>query len=276
MTIHPSAFIDQKVNMGKNNRIGPNVIIEGPVTLGENNIIDAGAIIKGNTLLGNGNHIHSYAYIGNEPQDLTYKGGDTRTVIGDNNIFREFSTIHRGSCEDTETRIGNNNYMMVSSHIAHDCRLGNHNIIVNCTALAGHAELGDHVFISAFVGVHQHTRIGSYVMVGAVSKVVQDVPPYLIIDGRPTAVHGLNLVGLKRNGFTPDRRAFLKKAFNQIYKSGVSLKTSIVELEKLKNSAESDEQSADIQLLIEFLHGSKRGILFRSATNSLKKNTDRV
>jgi len=264
MAIHQSAIINPRAEIGKNNEIGPHVIIEGPVQIGDGNIIEAGVVLKNRTCIGNNNHIHPHAVIGNDPQDVTFKGGNTRTIIGDGNIIREFVTIHRATREEGATKIGDNNFIMVSAHIAHDCIIGDSNYIVNYVALAGHVTIGDHVFISSYSGVHQFTRVGSYAMVGGLTGVNKDVPPFMIANGQRAVVLGINMVGLKRNGFSPDRRVLLKRAYVQLYRRGTSLPNSLIELGKMMEASETLEQRNDLQMLIEFIRSSKRGIILKS------------
>ena len=274
MAIHPSARIDKRAKIGKNNEIGPNVIIEGPAQIGDNNIIEAGVFIRGKTIIGNDNHFYCYSVIGQDPQDVSFKGGDTTTVIGNGNTLREFATIHRANSDESITQIGDNNFLMVSSHVAHDVKIGNNNYLTNCASVAGHAELGDAIFISFAVGIHQFTRIGSYAIIGALTKIVQDVPPFMIVDGHPALVHGINVFGLKRNGFSPDRRVLLKKAYKQLYRSGASIKSSLVELKNMIEDAENEEQSADLQMLLDFIQNSKRGIILKAPKEGVLKTTD--
>jgi UDP-N-acetylglucosamine acyltransferase len=264
MAIHSSAIIDTRAELGQNNDIGPNVIIDGPVTIGDNNTIAAGVLIKGKTSIGNGNRIYSYAMIGEDPQDITFDGSDTKTIIGNDNVIREFVTIHRATSDETVTKVGDSNYLMGHSHLAHDVVIGNSNYLANTASLAGHAVLGSFIFISFAVGIHQFTRIGSYVMLGSHSKVGKDVLPFMTVDGNPALVHGLNLVGLKRYGFTPDRRKLLKSAYKQLCKSGANLKTSVEELKRMVKQAENEAQAADIEMLIDFIDNSRRGILLKA------------
>lgn len=274
MAIHPSALIDKRAEIGKNNEIGPNVIIEGPAQIGDNNIIEAGVFIRGKSIIGNDNHFYSYAVIGQDPQDVSFKGGATTTVIGNGNTLREFVTIHRSTNEDGVTTIGNNNYLMISSHVAHDCVIGSGNYIVNGTVLGGYVTVGDNVFVSGLSGIHQFTRIGSYVMIGGISKIVQDIPPYMIADGIPASIKGVNVIGLRRNGFSPDRRMLLKRAYKQLYRSGASIKSSIVELKNMLEDAENTEQSADLQMLLDFIQSSKRGIILKAPKEGVRKATE--
>jgi UDP-N-acetylglucosamine acyltransferase len=274
MAIHPSALIDKRAEIGKNNEIGPNVIIEGPVRIGDKNIIEAGVFIRGKAIIGNNNHFYSYAVIGQDPQDVLFKGGDTTTVIGNGNILREFVTIHRANSDENVTQIGDNNYFMVYSHVAHDVKMGNNNYLTNCAAVAGYVELGDAIFVSFAVGIHQFTRIGSYSIIGALTKIVQDVPPFMIVDGHPALVHGINVLGLKRNGFSPDRRVLLKKAYKQLYRSGASIKSSLVQLKNMIEDTENAEQSVDLQMLLDFIQNSKRGIILKAPKEGVLKATE--
>ncbi len=274
MAIHPSALIDKGAEIGKNNEIGPNVIIEGPAQIGDNNIIEAGVFIRGKAIIGNDNHFYSYAVIGQDPQDVSFKGGATTTVIGNGNTLREFVTIHRANSDESNTQIGDNNYLMVYSHVAHDVKMGNNNYLTNCATLAGHVELGDAIFMSFAAGIHQFTRIGSYSIISALTKIVQDVPPFMIVDGHPALVHGINVFGLKRNGFSPDRRMLLKRAYKQLYRSGASIKSSIVELKNMLEDAENAEQSADLQMLLDFIQSSKRGIILKAPKEGVRKATE--
>ena len=147
MAINPSAIIDKRTEIGKNNEIGPNVIIEGPVQIGDNNIIAAGVLIKGRTIIGNENHFYSYSMIGEDPQDVSFNGGDTKTIVGNGNILREFVTVHRATSDENITKIGDNNYLMGHSHLAHDVIIGDNNYLANAASVAGHAELGDFIFV---------------------------------------------------------------------------------------------------------------------------------
>ena len=264
MAIHRTALIDSKAEVGDDNEIGPYTIIEGNVKIGNRNIIGPHTIITGYTSIGNDNVIHGHVYIGNLPQDVAYKGGESYVRIGNKNIIREFTTIHRGTKEGSSTIIGDNNYLMVACHVAHNCILGNNIIMVNCASLGGYVEVYDHAFISAFVTAHQFTRIGSYSICGFFTKITKDIPPFMLIDGNPASVHGINVVGLRRKGFSTERRELIKKAYKLIYRSGLSLKSSLEELKKLSETTEDELQRKDLQMLIDFIKGSKRGLLLKS------------
>ena len=257
MAIHRTAVIDKRAELGEGNEIGPFVVIEGKAIIGNKNRIEPGTIITGNTTIGDNNHIHGHVYIGNEPQDLEYGGDETFVEIGSNNVFREFTTVHRGTKAGTTTVIGDNNYLMTASHVAHNCRLGNNIIMVNGASLGGYVEIDDHAFLSAFVIIHQFCKIGSYTICGILTKITKDVPPYLMVDGNPALVRGLNLVGLKRKGFNGEQRELIKRAFKIVYRSGYSISHSLEELQKLGGSD-------DIKLFIDFINNSKRGILLKT------------
>lgn len=258
MPIHSTAIIEKSVEIGDNNDIGPYVIINENTKIGNSNVIGTGTVIIGGTTIGNNNHIHAYVSIGDIPQDLAYGGGESFVKIGNNNVIREFVTIHRGTKRGSETIIGDNNYLMVSSHVAHNCRIGNHVIMVNCASLGGYVEVFDHAFLGAFVVVHQHSRIGGFSICGMLTKVTQDIPPYVMVDGNPALVRGLNFVGLKRKGFNPERREWIKKAFKILYRSGFSLSHSLEELKGMN-------PNEDIKNMINFIEGAKRGILLKSS-----------
>ncbi len=271
MSIHPTAIIDKRVEMGKGNEIGPFVVIEGKVEIGNNNRIGPGTIITGNTKIGNHNTIHGHVYIGNEPQDLSYNGDETGVVIGNCNTFREYSNVHRGTKKDSTTAIGDDNYFMISVHIAHNCRVGNHVIMVNNATLAGYCEVNDFAFISGYVLVHQFVRIGGYSIISIGTVITQDIPPYMMISGSPAAVRGLNVVGLRRNGFSTERRALIKRAFKLLYRSGYSFSHSVDEIKKIAAEHDiSSESIEDLKRLIRFIDDSRRGVLLRSTQSRNK------
>ncbi len=251
--IHASAIVHPKAILGTQNEIGPNVIIEEGVKIGSSNKIWQNAFIGPGTEIGDENHIHMNAVVGHDPQDLAYKGEKTFTKIGNENVIREFVTIHRGTKEGTSTVIGNNNYFMAYAHIAHNCKVGNHVILVNNASLTGHCEVEDYAFLSGFVGLHQFTKIGSYVIVSALSAVNKDVPPFMLCGGRPAVVQGLNVIGLRRGGFDPATRDEIKRAYKVLYRSGLNVSQAIEILER-------DFQSDPVKKLVHFVKSSERGI----------------
>jgi UDP-N-acetylglucosamine acyltransferase len=257
MGIHNSAVIDRRATIGKNNEIGPHVVIDGPAVIGDNNTIGPSTIITGPTTIGDNNHISGHVYLGNLPQDLSFKGVTSFVKIGNGNTLREFTNIHRGTKEESSTIIGDNNYLMVSTHIGHNCTLGNSIIMVNGASLGGYVEVKDHAFLSAYVIVHQFVRVGGYCICGILSKIVKDVPPYMMVDGNPSLVRGVNVVGLKRKGFDAARRERIRTAYKILYRYDYGLPHALEELRKM-----NDED--DIQVLIDFIENSRRGILLKS------------
>ena len=230
-------------------------VIEDNVEIGPDCEIGAYAVIKRFTRLGARNRVYEHAVVGGEPQDVKFKGEESFLEIGDDNIIREFCTLHRASGAGETTRIGSRNFFMVGVHVAHNCAIGDDNIFANEVALAGHITVEDRVFLSNGVGAHQFVRMGRFAMVGGKSKIVQDVLPFFITDGNPPRVRGLNTVGLTRAGFSEAQRRMLKHAYRTLLKSGALLEDALSELEQI-----DDE---NVSHLIRFIRGSKRGITRR-------------
>lgn len=249
--IHPTALIDSSAQLGKEIEIGPYVIVEGNVQLGDQCKLLSHAVVKRNTRMGKRNVIHEHAVIGGEPQDLSYKGAETSLVIGDDNVFRECVTVHRATNPDKPTTIGNSNFLMAYSHVAHDCQLEDNIIFANCATLAGHVEVGRNAFISGSTAVHQFCRIGAYSILSGVTPISLDALPYMIIAGNPAGTIGLNLVGLKRAGFSTEDVSQIKQAYKILMLSGKSLSVALEELRGI--------DSVHIRQLIEFIQNSKRG-----------------
>lgn len=266
MSIHPTAVVDSRTRIGEGTEIGPHVVIDGPVTLGKDNWVGPGTIVTGSVTIGDENKIHGHVYIGNEPQDISYDGSETGVQIGSRNIFREFTNIHRGTRADTSTVIGDNNYLMVGTHIAHNCVIGSKVFMVNGASLGGYCEVHDGAFMSAYVIVHQFVRIGSYSITGILSKITKDVPPYMMVDGNPASVRGINTVGLRRNGFCPERRTLIKRAYRLMYRSNLILRDATARLREMMEEA-PEESARDISGLVAFIESSKRGIIMKSASN---------
>ncbi len=253
--IHPSAIIQPGAEIGENVHIGPYCVIGGNVRIGDRTIIESHVVIEGSTEIGSDCHIFPFSAIGTPPQDLSYRGEDTRVRIGDHNVIRECTTIHRGTMKGNgETVIGSHNYIMAYAHIAHDCIIGNHVIMANAASLGGHIVIEDFAVIGGLAGIHQFVRIGSYAMVGACSAVSLDILPYTRAVGNRAKLRGLNITGLKRHGFTPERINNIKKAYNILFRQKLSLK------EALKILEEEFSSSEDIKKLIEFIKGTTRGI----------------
>ena len=231
--------------------IHPTAIVEDHVEIGPDCEIGAYAVIKRFTRLGARNRIFEHAVVGGEPQDVKYSGEQSFLEIGDDNIIREFCTLHRASSEGETTRIGSRNFIMVGCHVAHNCTIGNDNIFANEVALAGHITIEDHVFISNNVGAHQFVRFGRHAMVGGKSKIVQDVLPFFTTDGNPPRVRGLNSIGLRRAGFSESARRALKDAYRILFRSAVPMEEALRQLQEI-----DDE---NVSRLIAFIRGSKRG-----------------
>ena len=231
--------------------IHPTAIIEDQVEIGPDCEIGAYAVIKQFTKIGARNRIFEHAVIGGEPQDLKFKGEQSYLEIGDDNVIREFCTLHRANGEGETTRVGSRNFFMVGVHIAHNCVIGDDNILANEVALAGHITLEDHVFVSNNVGAHQFVRMGRYAMVGGKSKIVQDVLPFFITDGFPARVRGVNSVGLRRAGFSEEARRALKDAYRTLFRSAIPVEEALDQLNRF-----DDE---NVRHLVSFIRGSKRG-----------------
>ena len=248
--IHPTAIVSDKAQLGKGNRIGPYALIEDDVQLGDNNEIAAHVVLKKYTRLGNDNYLAEHVVLAGLPQDLGFKDKPSYVELGDGNTLREGVTINRATKDDSATRLGDHNYLMALVHVGHDCQLGNNIIIAPSSGIGGHVHIADKAFISGGVMVHQFVRIGSYAMIGGNTKITQDTLPYMITDGAPATVHGLNLVGLKRAGFKLEMIKALKEAYRVLFRSPLSLD------EKLKQIAAIDNEHT--KALVNFIQASKR------------------
>jgi UDP-N-acetylglucosamine acyltransferase len=233
--------------------IHPTAIIENDVEIGVNCDIRAYAVIKRFSRIGDRNRIFEHAVIGGEPQDVKFRDERSYLEIGDDNLIREFCTLHRANGEGETTRIGSRNFFMVGVHVAHNCQIGDDNIFANEVALAGHIRVEDHVFISNNVGAHQFVRMGRYAMVGGKSKIVQDVLPFFITDGNPARVRGVNSVGLRRGGFSEKESRALKDAYKLLFRSTTPVQDALRELEQV-----DDE---NVSHLVRFIRGSTRGFI---------------
>lgn len=256
MKIHPTAIISSKADIHETAEIGPYTIIEDDVTIGEGTIIESGARIYKGTRIGKHNMIHHCATIGGLPQDLRFdKNSATFTIIGDNNIIREYVTIHRATKLNQATIVGNSTYLMENTHVGHDSIVGDNVIMVHCAGLAGHVHVENNAFISGSTGVHQFCKVGKYAMIGALSKIVKDAPPYSMVDGNPASVIGLNVVGLKRSGFSPDIRQKIKSTYKTIYHSKMNISQAIAKLK------EENDPNLEVQQIIQFFESSDRGVI---------------
>lgn len=253
--IHPTAIIASSAEIDEDTNIGPFCIIREGVHIRKGTKVISNAVIEGNTEIGENCIIYPFTSIGLPPQDLKYKGEKTGVKIGNNNIIREYITIHRASIGgDRVTTIGDNNFLMAYVHIAHDCKIGNYVNMANVATLAGHVIVEDYAVIGGLVAIHQFTRIGTYAMVGGFSGVNQDIPPYTITSGTPAKLFGLNSIGLKRHGFSDQTISELKKAYKMLFREKRTLKDAI------KKIQEDLPYTEEIKHLIEFVQKNKRGI----------------
>jgi UDP-N-acetylglucosamine acyltransferase len=251
--IHPTAVVNSGAEISSDVEIGPYVVIEDNVKIGPRVKIWANAYICRFSEIGEDCEVHMGAVLGHLPQDLAFRKNKSYLIIGKRNIIREYATIHRGTKEDSATVIGDDNFIMGFVHIGHNCKLGNNIVMANAASLAGYVEVEDKTFISAYAAIHQFVRIGAISMIAALSRLGKDVPPYMIAKGEST-IYGLNVVGLRRVGFSQEERNKIKKAHKIIYRSGYKLSQAIEELEKA-NLGEN------VQYMINFLKKeSKRGI----------------
>ena len=257
--IHSSAIIHPGARLGAGVSVGPYSIIGEHVEIGDNTRIGPHVVISGHTRIGCDNQIFQFNSIGELPQDKKYAGEPTRLEIGDRNTIREFCTLNLGTAQDAGvTRIGDDNWIMAYVHIAHDCAVGSHTILANNATLAGHVHVGDWVILGGLTGVHQFVKIGAHAMAGFASRVAQDVPPFMMIEGNPLAVRGFNIEGLRRRGFTPERLKAVKQMHRLLYRQGLTLEDAVQAIASL--AAEMPEAAQDIALMQSFLTASTRGI----------------
>jgi UDP-N-acetylglucosamine acyltransferase len=254
--IHPTAIVSPQAQLGRNVRIGPYCIVGSKVELGDDCVLHSHVVIEGPAKIGKSNEFFPFAAVGGKTQDLKYIGEPTYLEIGDRNVFRESCTIHRGTHEALPTRIGSDNLLLCYTHVAHDCQLGNHIILSNNGALAGHIVVDDYAILSGMAAVHQFCRIGKHSIIGGFSKVVQDVPPFMIVDGNPAATRGVNLIGLQRRGFAEDDIRAIKTAYKKLFlKKDANLANSLSSL-KATHAADTPQ----VAHLIHFIEASQRGV----------------
>ena len=256
--IHPTAIVSPRAQLADDVAIEAYVTVGDNVTIGPGTVLKTGTVLTGHTTIGARNTIGPYAVIGTPPQDLGYKGEPTRVEIGDDNIIREFVTINAGSTkQDWVTKVGNRVFMMAYCHVAHDCEVGDEVVMANSVELSGHCKIEDKVWFGGMVGVHQFVTIGTHAFVGGLSGVAHDCPPYMICEGKPAKVRGVNVIGLRRRGFSQQQIDALKKAQRLIYRSHL---TAIQAVEQL--AAEKHALTSEVEYLIEFvrrMHTARQG-----------------
>jgi len=253
-SIHSSAVVHSKAQIGDDCAIGPFCVVGENVILGPHCHLYSHVVIDGHTSLGQGNEVFPFASIGLKTQDLKWNGGVTRTQIGDNNTFRECVTIHSATGDGEATIVGSDNHILAYSHIAHNVTLGNSIIMSNVATLAGHVSVEDHAVVGGLVAVHQFCRIGKMSMIGGCSKVVQDIPPFMIVDGNPAETRTVNKVGMERNGVSAEAQTALRQAYKILFREGLTISNALARIE-----AELPPL-AEIQHLVNFVRTSERGI----------------
>lgn len=257
--VHPSAVVHSTAHLGAGVHIGPYAIVEANVILGDRCRLEPFAVVGRNTRMGTDNTLHHHAAVGTDPQDLTFKGEDTFLVMGDRNRVREFVTINRGTSKaDGFTRIGSNNLLMSCCHVAHDCTLGDYIVMANNALIAGHVTVEDRAIINGAAGVQQFSTIGRLSYVGGLTRIVHDVPPFMVVEGNPSKVRKVNTVGLKRNGFSDDQIAALKESHRRLFRSRRPRAEILTEMEQ------EVDQPVEVVELIGFLRRVEQGHLGRS------------
>lgn len=252
--VHPTAVVHPNAQIGHGCRIGPYCVVGEHVVIGVNCRLHSHVVIDGYTTLGSGNEIFPFASIGLQSQDLKFKGGITCARIGNNNTFREYVTVHSATNDGDSTIIGNDNHILAYSHVAHDVHLGDGIVMSNVATLAGHIVVEDCAIVGGLAAVHQFCRIGKMSIIGGCSKVVQDVPPFMMADGNPAQTRTINKIGLDRNGISEESQSALKQAFRLLFREGLTISNAVGRIE-------SDvQQTPEVRHLLEFIRASKRGI----------------
>jgi len=254
VSIHPTAIIDPQASLGEGCHIGPYCVVGPQVTLGGNCKLHSHVVLDGDTTLGRDNEIFPFPCLGLKTQDLKWKGGITRTHIGDANTFREYVTVHSATGDGEVTTVGSHNHIFAYAHLAHNVHLGNHIVISNVGTLAGHVIVGDYAVIGGLAAIHQFCRIGTMSIIGGCSKVVQDVPPYMLADGNPAQTRTINKIGLERNGVKDDVQSALKQAYKILFREGVSMSTALARIET------ELPPLPEVRHFVDFARASQRGV----------------
>lgn len=257
--IHPSAIVDPAAELAAEVEIGPYAIVGARVRIGAGTTIGAHCVLEGPTTIGCDNRIAPYCALGGAPQDKKYAGEPTALEIGNGNTIREYCNFNRGTAQDAGvTRLGDDNWIMANVHIAHDCQVGSHVVMANYAGLAGHVHLGDWVIVGGLSGVHQFCKVGAHAMIGSSSAVSQDVPPFMLVDGNPLVVRGVNTEGLRRRGFDAERIAAVRQMHRLLYRQGLTLQQAAAAISAL--AGEVPSAAADAALMTDFLARADRGI----------------
>lgn len=253
--IHPTAIVDARAEIGADTVIGPHCVVAAEVVIGPGCWLQHHVTLCGPMTAGPRNKFYAYCSIGQQTQDLKYAGEPTYLEIGEENTFREFVTINRSTTSEGKTRVGSHGNFLAYSHVGHDCDVGDAVVFSNNGTLAGHVKVGDHAIMGGLTAVHQFCRIGRFAITGGCSKIVQDIPPFMIADGNPAKVRGINVVGLERNGFSPETIKAIKEAFRLIYRSKFNTRQAIEAIRKELGS------SPELTQIVEFIEQSERGII---------------
>jgi UDP-N-acetylglucosamine acyltransferase len=255
MSVHPTAVIAPGARLHPSVEVGPYTVIGHQVTIGAGTTVGPHAVIEGRTRLGERNRVFQFASVGAQPQDLKYAGEDSALEIGNENLIREFTTLHKGTTGGGGvTRIGDRNLFMAYAHVAHDCQVGNGCVLANAATLGGHVEIGDHVILGGLAAVHQFTRIGRHAFVAGGAMVVMDVPPFCTAQGDRAELVGVNSIGLARHGFSEEQIARVKEAYRILFRSKLPLEEAV---ERLRTEL---GDHSEIQILLSFITTSQRGL----------------
>jgi UDP-N-acetylglucosamine acyltransferase len=258
--IHATAIVEPGAELGESVAVGPYSIVRSGVRIDEGTTVGPHCVIEGRTTIGRDNRIFQFCSLGAIPQDKKYAGEPTELVIGARNTIREFCTFNLGTAQDVGvTRLGDDNWMMAYSHLAHDCQVGNQTIFANNAQIAGHVQVGDWVILGAYTHVHQFVKLGAHSMTGMGTTLLQDVPPFAMVSGNPAAARGFNLEGLKRRGFSAERVAAIKQMHRLIYRSGHGLEEAKAAVAALAQA--TPEAAPDVAAMVAFLGASQRGIV---------------
>ncbi len=253
--IHPTAIVDRKAELGRELEIGPYAVVGPDVLIGDGTVLMAHAVVERWTRLGRGCRVHPFATLGGAPQDLKYRGEETWLEVGDETVIRESATLNRATAGGRgKTVVGRHCLLMAYSHVAHDCTVGDQVILANSATLAGHVTIEEQVIVGGLTAIQQFLRIGAHAFVGGASGLNQDVPPYVLVSGVPASLHGLNLIGLKRRGFSEGTIRALKRAYQTIFRSGLT------QAKALEQVRAEEREVPEVRRLIEFVEASKIGV----------------
>jgi len=253
-SVHPTAVVHPNAQMGESCLVGPYCVIGEHVMLGEGCKLHSHVVIDGHTTLGARNEIFPFASLGLKTQDLKWTGGLTGVEIGDDNTFREYVTVNSATSDGGVTRIGSHNHILAYAHVAHDCALGNHIVMSNAATLAGHILVEDHAVVGGLAAIHQFCRIGRMSIIGGCSKVVQDVPPFMLVDGNPAETRTINKIGLERNGMSEETQNALKHAYKILFRDGLTIPNALARIESELPA------SPELKHLVQFARSGERGL----------------